>query len=67
MEDEDVARLQRVVQWLQDYPVDAERARQLGAELEGFRLLLRRQLAPLAFDDQPADFRSAQARAAWDV
>jgi hypothetical protein len=67
MEDEDVARLQRVVEWLQDYPVDAERVRQLGAELEGFRLLLRQQLAPLAFDDQPADFRSAQGREMRDV
>jgi hypothetical protein len=67
MEDEDVTRLQCVVEWLQGYPVDAERARQLGAELEGFRLLLRQQLAPLAFDDQPADFRSAQAREMRDV
>jgi hypothetical protein len=67
MENEDVAHLQRVVEWLQDYPVDAERVRQLGAELEGFRLLLRQQLAPLAFDDQPADFRSAQGREMRDV
>jgi hypothetical protein len=67
MENEDVAHLQRVVEWLQDYPVDAERVRQLGAELEGFRLLLRQQLAPLAFDDQPADFRPAQAREMRDV
>jgi hypothetical protein len=59
MNDEESVCLQRIAQ-LQDYPVDRERARQLRAELEAFRGLLRQEVPALAFDDQPADFRAVQ-------
>jgi len=59
MDDEDPHCLQRIAR-LQAYPIDCERARQLYVELEEFRALLRQKVPPLAFDDQPADFRAVQ-------
>ena len=57
---QDRMSLVRLVLHLQDYPLDAERARQLGVELDTFGDLLKRELPGLDYDHQPADFRAVQ-------
>jgi hypothetical protein len=45
------------------HEVDDDSLHAIGRELEAFRSLLRKELPPAAFDDQPSDFRAAQLRA----